>query len=161
MGVQPLIEDLSVTVRKCLSHWAPLLERRGLEVRAGLPQSLSATFDPDAVEQILGNLLSNVEKYAADGGHVSIHLKCATGEAFLVVEDDGPGIPSGKYDLIFEPFERLRSDLREGVSGTGIGLTISRELARLQGGRFGGRQHSSIWSTLYSHSSVAGVRARG
>jgi signal transduction histidine kinase len=52
----------------------------------------------------------------------------------LAVEDRGPGIPAGKQELVFEPFERLRSDLREGVSGTGIGLTISRELAQLQGG---------------------------
>ncbi len=54
--------------------------------------------------------------------------------AQIWVEDRGPGIPAGKRRLIFEPFERLRSDLNEGVSGTGIGLTISRELADLHGG---------------------------
>jgi two-component system osmolarity sensor histidine kinase EnvZ len=53
----------------------------------------------------------------------------------IIVEDRGPGIPAGKRRTVFEPFERLRSDLNEGVSGTGIGLTISRELAQLHGGK--------------------------
>lgn len=55
--------------------------------------------------------------------------------ARIIVEDRGPGIPQSKRRLVFEPFERLRSDLNEGVTGTGIGLTISRELAELHGGR--------------------------
>ena len=55
------------------------------------------------------------------------------GGARSFVEDHGPNIPSSKRRAIFEPFERVRSDLNEGVSNTGIGLTISRELTDLHG----------------------------
>jgi signal transduction histidine kinase len=93
--------------------------------------------DPDAIEQILGNLISNVDKYASYGKYIHIATeqdleKCV---ARIIVEDRGPGIPQSKRRVVFEPFERIRSDLNEGVTGTGIGLTISRELAELHGGR--------------------------
>ena len=90
--------------------------------------------DADALEQILGNLLSNVDKYAGYGRWVAVRSEVVEGLAKIIVEDRGPGIPAGKRRNVFEPFERLRSDLAEGVSGTGIGLTISRELAQLHGG---------------------------
>ncbi len=90
--------------------------------------------DPDAIEQILGNLISNVDKYGNSGKWLSIRTEHDELQARIIVEDRGPGIPSGKRRTVFEPFERLRSDLAEGVSGTGIGLTISRELAQLHRG---------------------------
>ncbi len=52
----------------------------------------------------------------------------------VIVEDDGPGVPRRLRKKIFEPFFRASDKLTEGVSGTGIGLTISRDLARLHGG---------------------------
>jgi signal transduction histidine kinase len=50
------------------------------------------------------------------------------------VHDSGPGIPASKHSVIFEPFVRLENRTDEGVSGAGIGLSISRDLARLHGG---------------------------
>ena len=52
----------------------------------------------------------------------------------MTVSDNGPGIPSKQREKIFESFHRVSNDLSDGVSGTGIGLTISRDLARLHGG---------------------------
>jgi signal transduction histidine kinase len=75
-----------------------------------------------------------VDKYANAGKWIGIRTEHDERSARIIVEDRGPGIPAGKRRTVFEPFERLRSDLAEGVSGTGIGLTISRELAQLHGG---------------------------
>jgi signal transduction histidine kinase len=103
-----------------------------VEFDAAAPDLVMA--DPDAIAQILGNLLSNVEKYAASGGSVKItsqHIDLATR---MTVADKGPGIPSNMSDKIFQPFSRISNKLTDGVSGTGIGLTISRQLARLHGG---------------------------
>lgn len=134
--VQPRPISLDHVVERAVKHWRLLLERKGFELETHLlgPNEMSA--DPDAIEQILGNLISNVDKYAKYGKWICIRTEQEPekGIARLIVEDRGPGIPTSKRCAVFEPFERLRSDLDEGVSGTGIGLTISRELAELHGG---------------------------
>ncbi|HCN79371.1 MAG TPA: hypothetical protein DIT13_19590 [Verrucomicrobiales bacterium] len=134
LSVIPREIVLDEVVGRAVGNWRLLLENKGLKISAGFGGPASMSADPDAIEQILGNLLSNVDKYASHGKWVSIRTETAEGCARVIVEDRGPGIPAGKRRQIFEPFERLRSDLNEGVSGTGIGLTISRELADLHGG---------------------------
>jgi len=127
--------DLAAVIGRLADQWKPVLDKRGIAVEVNVPECLEVQTDPDAVEQILGNLLSNAEKYAVDGNWVGIEAMVADeGRVTVAVADHGPGIPVSKQEAVFEPFERLRSDLREGVSGTGIGLTISRELAGLLGG---------------------------
>ncbi len=125
---------LDQTVARIAEFWKPLLETKGFEIVTSLDGPESVMADPDAIEQILGNLISNVDKYANAGKWISISTEHDERHTRIIVEDRGPGIPSSKRRTVFEPFERLRSDLAEGVSGTGIGLTISRELAQLHGG---------------------------
>jgi len=134
LSIQPRQFSLSELVENVAVQWRPILVKRGIGLHLEQPDQVEVEADPDAVEQILGNLLSNIEKYAADGCSVRLAVVDEMQRVVVSVEDKGPGIPLGKQEFIFEPFERLRSDLREGVSGTGIGLTISRELARLHGG---------------------------
>ncbi|MEN3944068.1 HAMP domain-containing sensor histidine kinase [Prosthecobacter sp. SYSU 5D2] len=134
LSVQPRPIVLDEVVGRAVGNWRALLENKGFKVHLALKGPASMKADADALEQILSNLLSNVDKYAAHGKWVSITTESAGSSARVIVEDRGPGIPSGKRRMVFEPFERLRSDLNEGVSGTGIGLTISRELADLHGG---------------------------
>jgi nitrogen-specific signal transduction histidine kinase len=129
---QPLALD--EVIERAVGNWRPLLESKNFKVETKLQGPPSIPADADALEQILGNLLSNVDKYAASGKWVSVRTETDATVARVIVEDRGPGIPNNKRRSVFEPFERLRSDLNEGVSGTGIGLTISRELAELHGG---------------------------
>jgi signal transduction histidine kinase len=135
LSVQPRQLNLDEVVERTANHWRPLLEQKEFHIDLKLSGPPTMKADADALEQILGNLLSNVDKYAASGKWVAIRTETEGRSARLVVEDRGPGIPNGKRRSVFEPFERLRSDLNEGVSGTGIGLTISRELAELHGGK--------------------------
>lgn len=134
LAVSPKPSSLDEVVSATVERWRPLLEGKGIAVTTDLAAPGHARLDPDAIEQILGNLLSNVEKYAAQGKEARISTAAGQSAVKLVVEDRGPGIPPAKADRVFAPFERLRSDLTEGVSGTGIGLTISRELAAAHGG---------------------------
>jgi signal transduction histidine kinase len=134
LSVQPRHIVLDEVVRRAVGNWRALLENKGFKIHLNLNGPPAMKADADALEQILGNLLSNVDKYAAVGKSVTITTESVGSSARILVEDRGPGIPSGKRRVVFEPFERLRSDLNEGVSGTGIGLTISRELADLHGG---------------------------
>ncbi|MCB1277968.1 HAMP domain-containing sensor histidine kinase [Prosthecobacter sp.] len=125
---------LDENVSRIVDFWKPLLENKGFEIVSSFHGPATVMADPDAIEQILGNLISNVDKYGNAGKWIAIRTEHDAQSTRVIVEDRGPGIPSGKRRTIFEPFERLRSDLAEGVSGTGIGLTISRELAQLHGG---------------------------
>lgn len=126
--------DLCALVRRVASHWRPLLERKKIVLQTGEEENCDAFFDADAMEQVLGNLLSNIEKYAA--GASMAELTVGTGEGFVEVRvrDDGAGIPRSVARRVFEPFYRVRSDVTEGASGTGLGLSIARALAEAQGG---------------------------
>lgn len=134
LTIQTKQVEIDELVNRTVEFWRPLLQNKGFDTKVSLngPPLLSA--DPDAIEQILGNLISNAEKYGNTGKWIGIRTEYDEQNARIIVEDRGPGIPGGKRRAVFEPFERLRSDLTEGVSGTGIGLTISRELAQLHGG---------------------------
>jgi signal transduction histidine kinase len=134
LTVQARPVDIDELVSRVVGNWRPILEGKEYTVESRFQGPGEIKADSDAIEQILHNLLSNVDKYAGFGKWVSIRTETSDGEARIIVEDHGPGIPVAKRHSVFEPFERLRSDLNEGVSGTGIGLTISRELAILHGG---------------------------
>jgi signal transduction histidine kinase len=134
LTIQPNALVLDELVGRTIEFWKPLLETKGFEIASSLNGPSSIQADADAIEQILGNLISNVDKYANVGKWIGIRTEHDESSTRIIVEDRGPGIPTGKRRTVFEPFERLRSDLAEGVSGTGIGLTISRELAQLHGG---------------------------
>lgn len=134
LSIQPRALVLDDNVSRAVEFWRPLLESKGFEIVTALDGPASIMADPDAIEQILGNLISNAEKYGNSGKWIAVRTEHDARQARIIVEDRGPGIPAGKRRTVFEPFERLRSDLAEGVSGTGIGLTISRELAQLHRG---------------------------
>ena len=121
-------------VRTVLDHFRASLEDQGIRVgfEAGAAQTVQ--LDPDALAQILGNLFCNVEKYAASGGGMRVVTRQEPGWSVITVSDNGPGIPPGQREKIFLPFHRISDKLNDGVTGTGIGLTISRDLARLHGG---------------------------
>ena len=87
-----------------------------------------------ALRQILGNLLSNIEKYAASGGQASLAILEESEQVVLLVRDRGPGVPAKEHERIFLPFHRLEDRPSEGVTGTGLGLAIARDLAVAMGG---------------------------
>jgi signal transduction histidine kinase len=117
-----------------LDHFKATLESKGVKTVFTPGADLTVQFDRDALEQILGNLFSNVEKYAAGGGEMEVTSHQNGSTTSIVISDRGPGIPRGQEEKIFEPFQRLSNKLSDGVTGTGIGLTIARDLARRHGG---------------------------
>jgi signal transduction histidine kinase len=121
-------------VAATLEQFRPSLESKGIVARHASGAPASVFFDTDAVGQILGNLFSNVEKYAASGGWLEVATTQREGNTEVLVSDRGGGVPAAYRDKIFEPFYRISDSLSDGVAGTGIGLTIARELARLHGG---------------------------
>ena len=94
------------------------------------PPSIVALADLSKVEQILLNLLSNAVKFTPPGGRVSLRCDAREAHVFAYVQDTGAGIPIDRQTDIFEPFVQLDRSLVNSSEGVGLGLAISRDLAR-------------------------------
>jgi PAS domain S-box-containing protein len=93
-----------------------------------------AVADRLKVEQIVLNLLTNAVKFTPPSGSVTIGCRAENARVLLTVADTGPGIPPDRLDDIFEPFVQLGRSLSSGHEGAGLGLAISRDLARAMNG---------------------------
>lgn len=90
--------------------------------------------DPTRIEQIVSNLIGNALKYTRDDGNVGVRVSAAPGEAVLVVQDDGIGMPADLAARAFELFVQGDRPLDRAAGGLGIGLTLVQRLAQLHGG---------------------------
>jgi PAS domain S-box-containing protein len=118
--------------------------------------------DPTRLHQLLGNLLSNAIKFSPRGGRVHVIVDNADSYARVQVLDEGPGIPEGERDQLFERFYRLASSTEMGVPGTGLGLAIAKSVAEAHEG-FVDIVDTPGWSTTFRvflplRTSVASVR---
>ena len=113
----------------------PLFGQKGL-VFEGITgdNSIVARADPERVAQILINLFSNAIKFTPAGGRISAHCGVSGDTVTMRVSDTGIGIAAEKHEAIFEPFIQLRESLSDRESGVGLGLAISRDLARAMNG---------------------------
>ena len=113
----------------------PLIAQQGL-VFDGISgdSSIVARADPEKVTQILVNLLSNAIKFTPSGGHISAECAAVDDTATLSISDTGSGIVPEKLEIIFEPFVQLKESLADREGGIGLGLSISRDLARAMKG---------------------------
>jgi len=122
-------------IETVLLSFKPIFEQKNIQVQFARSGGEALLFDAQLLEQILNNLLSNVDKYASEGKRIDIRSQQTNDDIMIELRDYGPGIEKNEQDKIFTPFYRSSSKLTEGVSGTGIGLTISQQLAILHGGQ--------------------------
>jgi len=95
------------------------------------PDTLAISVRPNAVARLFGNLISNGLRYAET---VSVNVTQNNGWVTVVVDDDGPGVPSDMREEVFKPFMRLDEARNLDEAGTGLGLSIARDIARNHGG---------------------------
>lgn len=113
----------------------PQLTEKGLSLKTSCLAGLIARGDREKVDQILVNLVGNAIKYTGAGGRVEVECRGDGRWVLVEVRDTGPGIPESRQDEIFSPFVQLGSEGHRGNDrGVGLGLAISRELARAMGG---------------------------
>jgi signal transduction histidine kinase len=114
------------------------LEQRPLLVRG----------DPDRLAQVVGNLLSNAIKYSPEGGTVELAAERQGSDVRIVVRDEGLGIPEDQQERIFTKF--FRGDAgATGITGTGLGLAVSREIVEAHGGSIGFDSDPTTGSTFW------------
>jgi two-component system sensor histidine kinase/response regulator len=119
-------------------------------IEADVPKRLRA--DALRISEVLVNLLGNAVKFTEPGGEVSVHAALVPEEPLtlrLEVTDTGIGIAPGQHDRVFEPFWQADQSLRRRHGGTGLGLTISRQIVERMGGRIGLRSTPGAGSTFW------------
>jgi len=123
------------TLRGAEALVAPQFAKKGVSYthRNG-DSSLTVFADREKVQQIVVNLLANAVKFTAAGGAVELDWKIEDEQLLVRVRDTGCGVPEEKIEHIFEPFVQLRAAGSIPSGGTGLGLPISRDLARAMGG---------------------------
>lgn len=123
--LQPLIQNV-VTIEQATASTKDLT----LDLHMS-DDPIEADIDPNRITQVLNNLIANAMNYTPPQGTVTIRMTRTDSHAVLSVTDTGIGIPDDALDQIFEPFYRVSEDV---ARGTGLGLTISREIMDLHGG---------------------------
>jgi len=108
------------------------IEARRLVYEVAVEPGIELVADQDCVRQILLNLLGNAIKFTPEGGVVRLAASCANGRCTIQVADSGAGIPADRLNSIFEPFVQVHRTSAGG--GVGLGLAISRDLARAMNG---------------------------
>jgi signal transduction histidine kinase len=131
----PRPHDLGPLVRDLLDEFRPLAAARGVQLAARVEDGAMASVDDDALRQILLNLLDNAVKYGPIGQEVVVGITPGAASVRVWVDDEGPGIPSADRERIWRRFFRLESHRASTIAGTGIGLTVVRDLVDLHGGR--------------------------
>ena len=133
------LEVAAFSLREALERGAVTLGGRAAKNGVGLSVELAPDVDivdgdERRIRQVVFNLLSNAVKFTPPGGHVTVAAARVNGEVQVAVADTGPGIAAEDHERIFEQFQQ--TDVGVGQrEGTGLGLTLSRRLVELHGGR--------------------------
>jgi signal transduction histidine kinase len=133
LGVRCAAGDLAAAVAHSLERLRPTIEARGARLETRISGTLPpVSFDPDAVHQILQNLVDNAEKFGRTASDRTIHvaLDPAPAGPTLTVTDRGPGLPGTLRRILGRPFAKPGSS---ELAGLGLGLTLVRALTRAQG----------------------------
>ncbi len=135
--LEPVPFNVAEWVAEIKTTIAPLIDKKSqvltIELADGLPLLVA---DPFRIKQVLLNLLSNANKFTPEGGHITLSCRLADPATMLFsVSDTGIGIKPEEQELIFEEFGRSEDAAVRETTGTGLGLTISKRLVEMHGGR--------------------------
>jgi two-component system, OmpR family, sensor histidine kinase BaeS len=139
-------------VRRTLGIAAPELAARSITVRLDDgPDIPRLVADPDAIGQVVANLVNNAARYTTDGGEVTASLRADGGTIRCTIANTGPEIPPDELPLIWERFHRVDRSRARTTGGAGIGLAIVRQIVQSHGGEVGARSGdglTEVWFQL-------------
>lgn len=138
--------ELASFISDLLRRLAALLDTGRMHVEAAAP--VIADADPNRLERILTNLLSNAEKYSDPETEIAIHVDSRAGEAIVAVSDHGPGVPADEVPRLFDRGFRAASVVRK-AAGMGLGLYITRLLVEAHDGRIRAESQEGSGTTFF------------
>lgn len=126
--------DIRVIIGEAILSQTEAANKAAITITSEQPHPVVAAVDPDRLRQVIDNLLSNAIKYNTSGGTVTVRAAADENIATIVVEDSGHGIPAIEGLHIFDLHFRAEAARKSGEPGLGLGLAISRDIARRHGG---------------------------
>jgi signal transduction histidine kinase/CheY-like chemotaxis protein len=127
--------DLTALLEATVQTVRPTAEAKGIEVSlANASADVTVSADPDRLQQVLWNLLTNAVKFTPQGGHVTVTMSCQGSTFEIAVQDDGEGIAPAFLPHIFDRFRQADASAARRHGGLGLGLSIVRQLVELHGG---------------------------
>ena len=145
--VDALPVELSALVEVRVSDFAQLAEQKGIQLTMEPGDPVEIAGDPRRLAQVVTNLVSNALKFTAPGGQVRVRVRQEGAWALTEVEDTGSGISPDALPTLFDRFTRATA--HRAVEGTGLGLTITREIVEAHGGTVGVRSEVGQGSTFW------------
>ena len=130
--VETRLSDILLASIRDLSYW---LEEKGFKLDTKIDQNIIAKVDPDKFHQVYINLLSNAIKYSGESRKISIRLFRNSDSVITEIEDEGIGIAKDNLEKIFEEFYRVEREESDDTTGTGLGLTVAREIVEAHRGK--------------------------
>ena len=134
LSIETELVSLTPALRSVLEIFAPIADAQAVNVRSLLTDGVLVPLHRGALQQIMLNLLENAVKYGPPGQTVVVRSELNSGSVRLIVDDEGPGIAPADRDRVWEPFVRLTGN-GNAPSGSGIGLSVVRELVTAHRGR--------------------------
>jgi len=136
LKLEPVYADFVPFLQSVYNSFEPLAKQRDIRYQFQTSvNELNANFDIDKMEKIVNNLLSNAFKFTKN--QITLHVDVQDENLCIVVEDNGIGIATDKLALIFEEFYQIDNSNARKNDGSGIGLSLTRELVMLHGGTIG------------------------
>jgi signal transduction histidine kinase len=133
--VRAELTDLAELVRETVETYRRQAPARDIRL-ANEPVDFAVLLDPERIQQVVSNLLSNALKYSPDGEAVQVDLAAAPDDGVLLrVGDKGIGLPALATESIFEPFGRAANAHARNIPGMGLGLYVCRQILLSHGGR--------------------------
>jgi signal transduction histidine kinase len=125
--------DLSELVASVVELYAPVSEQRGISLKSDVAAGAQVLGSRQLLAQALANLLDNAIKFTPDGGHIQVLLRGTSSGPEVIVEDNGPGIPADKREIVLG--RRVRLDEARKFPGSGLGLSLVAAVTKLHGAR--------------------------
>jgi len=132
LGPEPI--DLNRAVKEIIDDWMPLAASADVRLATDFAPDVFAMADRDALRQMVLNLLDNAVKYGGRPQTVTVGTVTRGDRVRVWIDDEGEGVPERDRERVWRSFYRLDRHANSGVAGSGIGLYVVRELARLHGG---------------------------
>ena len=139
VSLEPI--DLAQLARQAVESFLDPATQAGVTLQFEGPEGLAVEGDKDRLTQVFVNLVSNALKFTPRGGKITVTMSANDGNAQVVVEDTGQGIPVDKIGRLFQPFSQVHDTSQETRAGTGLGLSICQGIVSQHGGRIWAESH--------------------
>ncbi|SHK85190.1 Signal transduction histidine kinase [Reichenbachiella agariperforans] len=152
MRLELVTKDVTAFLKPIVHSFSSLASRNNMAYKVVMPKgAVELSFDKDKLEKIVVNLLSNAFKYTNDYGKVTVSLREEEDKVVLEVKDDGIGIPQEDQDYIFNRYYRVRDHKSRKSKGTGIGLSLTKELVELHHGHIAFKSEENEGTSFEVH----------